>query len=224
MLLVLPRVLDALQLDEARQLLAQGRWTGGRHTAGSQSAQVKDNEQLDPRDPVTLQLQQRVLGALDKHLLFFSAALPKKIWPPAFNRYAGGQTYGDHVDQGIRTHAQMRLRADLSCTLFLSEPHEYEGGELVTQLPGGERRVKLAAGDAVLYLGHTVHRVEPVTAGARLASFFWIESLVRSPEQRELLFQMDRALTALRSRDGESAEAVALMGSYHHLLRMWADT
>jgi PKHD-type hydroxylase len=168
-------------------------------------------------------LQQLVLAALERHLLFFSAALPKKIWPPAFNRYAGGQAYGDHVDQGIRTNAAMRLRSDLSCTLFLSEPEDYEGGELVTQLPGGERRVKGRAGDAVLYLGHTVHRVEPVTRGARFAAFFWVESLVRSPEQRELLFNMDRALTALRSRDGESAEAVALMGSYHHLLRMWAD-
>lgn len=224
MLLTLPGVLDADQLRTAREHLAQGAWTGGVHTAGRQSAQVKDNAQLDARDPHTLALQQLVLQALERHPLFFSAALPKKIWPPAFNRYAGGQTYGDHVDQGIRTREGQRLRADLSCTLFLNDAEDYEGGELVTELGGQRFRVKGRAGDAVLYLGHTVHRVEPVTRGERLASFFWIESLVRSPEQRELLLNMDRALTALRERDGESPEAVALMGTYHHLLRMWADS
>lgn len=224
MLITLPDVLSREQLAAARELLAAGSWTGGAHTAGRQSAQVKDNAQLEALHPVTQQLQQLVLGALERHLLFFSAALPKKIWPPAFNRYAGGQAYGDHVDQGIRTRPGLRLRADLSCTLFLSEPEDYEGGELVTELGGQRFRLKGRAGDAVLYLGHTVHRVEPVTRGERLASFFWVESLVRSAEQRELLLNMDRALTALRERDGESAEAVALMGSYHHLLRMWAET
>lgn len=223
MLLTLPGVLNAAELASARQHLAQGAWTGGAHTAGRQSAQVKDNAQLAPHDAHTQALQQMVLQALERHLLFFSAALPKKIWPPAFNRYAGGQAYGNHVDQGIRTSATQRLRSDLSCTLFLNEPNDYTGGELVTEMGGQTQRVKLAAGDAVLYLGHTVHRVEPVTRGERLASFFWVESLVRAPEQRELLLNMDRALTALRQRDGESPEAVALMGSYHHLLRMWAD-
>ena len=224
MLITLPRVLAPEELQQARQWLAAGAWTGGQHTAGRQSAQVKDNAQLDPAHPLTQRLQQLVLAALERHLLFFSAALPKKIWPPAFNRYAGGQTYGDHVDQGIRSREGLRLRSDLSCTLFFSEPEDYEGGELVTELGGQTFRVKGRAGDAVLYLGHTVHRVEPVTRGERLASFFWVESLVRAPEQRELLFNLDRALTALRERDGESAEAVALMGTYHHLLRMWADT
>lgn len=224
MLLTLTAVLSADQLTQARTLLAQGAWSGGVHTAGRQSAQVKNNQQLDAQHAVTQQLQQLVLGALERHLLFFSAALPKKIWPPAFNRYAGGQTYGDHVDQGIRTRPGLRLRSDLSCTLFLNEPEDYEGGELVTEIGNQGFRVKGRAGDAVLYLGHTVHRVEPVTQGERLASFFWIESLVRSPEQRELLLNMDRALTALRERDGESAEAVALMGTYHHLLRLWSDT
>ena len=222
MLLPLPDVLSPAELAQAQQWLQQGRWTGGRHTAGQQSAQVKDNEQLDAQHPLTQQLQQLLLAALERHLTFFSAALPKKIWPPAFNRYAGGQTYGDHVDQGIRTRPGLRLRADLSCTVFLSEG--YRGGELVIQTPEGERRFRGPAGSALLYPAHTVHRVEPVTEGARLASFFWVESLVRSPEQRELLWNMDRALTALRSRDGESAEAVALMGSYHHLLRMWSDS
>jgi PKHD-type hydroxylase len=221
MQLVLPGVLDTAQLQQAQALLAQGHWLAGTHTAGQQSAQVKNNQQLDAADPSTQQLQQWMLAALQRHVLFFSSALPKKIWPPAFNRYAGGQAYGDHVDQGIRTRDGLRLRADLSCTLFLNEPEAYEGGELVI---AGAPGIKLKAGDALLYGGHTVHRVEPVTRGARLACFFWVESLVRSHEQRELLFNMDRALTALRERDGESAEAVALMGSYHHLLRLWADS
>lgn len=222
MLIRLPAVLSAAEVAEVQALLARGRWSGGAHTAGRQSAQVKDNEQLDPADALTQQLQQQVLAAFERHLLFFTAALPKKIWPPAFNRYAGGQTYGDHVDQGLRTRPGLRLRADMSCTLFLNEG--YEGGELVIQTPDGERRFKGEAGSALLYPAHTVHRVEPVTAGQRLASFFWVESLVRSSEQRELLFNMDRALTALRSRDGESPEAVALVGSYHHLLRLWSDS
>ncbi|MFN7692516.1 MAG: Fe2+-dependent dioxygenase [Burkholderiales bacterium] len=221
MQLVLPAVLDAQALAQAQALLQQGHWTDGSHTAGRQSAEVKNNAQLDATNPLTEQLQHLVLSALQQHLLFFSAALPKKIWPPAFNRYAGGQTYGDHVDQGIRTREGLRLRADLSCTLFLTDPEDYDGGELVIAKGAG---VKLKAGDALLYAGHTVHRVEPVRRGARLASFFWIESLVRSSEHRELLFNMDSALTALRERDGESAEAVALMGTYHHLLRLWADT
>jgi PKHD-type hydroxylase len=224
MLLTLPDVLNDDERRQAQALLREGAWTGGAHTAGRQSAQVKDNEQLSAAHPVTARLQALVLQALERHPLFFSAALPKKVWPPAFNRYRGGQTYGNHVDQGIRTRENLRLRADLSCTLFLNDPEAYEGGELVTELGGQVHRVKGRAGDAVLYLGHTVHRVEPVTRGERLASFFWVESLVRSPEQRELLFNLDRALTALRERDGESPEAVALMGTYHHLLRMWADT
>ena len=224
MLLRLPAVLGPEALAQARGLLEQGDWTGGQHTAGRQSAKVKDNQQLQATHAITQQLQQLVLAALEQHPLFFSAALPKKIWPPAFNRYAGGQAYGDHVDQGIRTSSQQRLRADLSCTLFLNDPDQYEGGELVITASGTPQRIKLQAGDAILYSGHTVHRVEPVTRGERLASFFWIESLVRAPDQRELLLNMDRALTALRQRDGESAEAVALMGTYHHLLRMWADS
>jgi PKHD-type hydroxylase len=224
MLMILPQVMDGPALAQAQAWLSEGVWSGGAHTAGRQSAQVKHNEQLDPSDARTQALQQAVLRALERHALFFSAALPKKIWPPAFNRYAQGQTYGDHVDQGLRTREGQRLRADLSCTVFLNDADDYEGGELVTEIGGQRHRVKGRAGDAVLYLGHTVHRVEPVTRGVRWASFFWIESLVRSSEQRELLFNLDRALTRLRERDGETAEAVALMGTYHHLLRMWADS
>jgi len=233
----IPQVLTTEELAQARALLADAPWADGRHTAGPQAAAVKHNQQLPPGSAAAQALQALVLGALDRHPLFFSAALPKRVLPPMFNRYGGeanpGGHYGDHVDQAIRhvasgAHAGQRLRTDLSCTLFLTEPSEYDGGELVinhTHLGNLDSpRLKLPAGDAVLYPGSRVHRVEPVSRGARLASFFWIESLVRSDEQRRLLFDMDAALMCLRSRDGESAEAVSLTGTYHNLLRLWADT
>lgn len=237
MLLHIPQVLNADELAQARTLLADAPWADGRGTAGAQAATVKHNQQLPVGSAAAVALQALVLGALDRHPLFFTAALPKRVLPPMFNRYGGeanpGGHYGDHVDQAIRqiptgAHAGQRLRTDLSCTLFLAEPADYDGGELVitdTHLGGlGNPRIKLPAGDAVLYPGTHVHRVEPVTRGQRLASFFWIESLVRSDEQRRLLFDMDLALMKLRSRDGESAEAVSLTGTYHNLLRLWADT
>ncbi len=233
----IPQVLTADELAQARTLLADAPWAAGRLTAGPQAASVKHNQQLPVGCAAALALQALVLGALDRHPLFFSAALPKRLLPPMFNRYGGeanpGGHYGDHVDQAIRhvptgAHAGQRVRTDLSCTLFLAEPADYDGGELVitdTNLGGlGSPRIKLPAGDAVLYPGSTVHRVEPVTRGQRLASFFWIESLVRSGEHRRLLFDLDSALMKLRSRDGESAEAVSLTGTYHNLLRLWADT
>jgi PKHD-type hydroxylase len=237
MLLHIPQVLNADELAQARALLADAPWTDGRSTAGPQAATVKHNQQLPLDSAATLALQALVLGALDRHPLFFSAALPKRLLPPMFNRY-GGETnplghYGDHVDQAIRhiatgAQAGQRVRTDLSCTLFLADPADYDGGELVIHNTAtgslGSPRVKLPAGDAVLYPGTSVHRVEPVTRGQRLASFFWIESLVRSDEQRRLLFDMDLALMALRQRDGESTEAVSLTGTYHNLLRLWADT
>ena len=167
-----------------------------------------------------------MLQALDRHALFFSAALPKRLLPPQFNRYGGeANHYGDHVDQAMRHGAGgQRVRTDLSCTLFLTAPEAYAGGELVVHAGAGTQAIKLPAGDAVLYPGTSVHRVEPVTRGTRLASVFWIESLVRSNDQRAMLFGMDQALMQLRQRDGESTEAIALTGCYHNLLRMWADT
>lgn len=231
MLLHLPQVLDADTLAQARTLLADAAWVDGRSTAGPQAASVKHNQQLAVNSPVAAQLQAQlqalVLAGLDRHALFFSAALPKRVLPPMFNRYAGDSNhYGNHVDQAIRhvPGTALRVRTDLSCTLFLADPASYDGGELVITDTFGSPRIKLAAGDAVLYPGTSVHRVEPVTRGERLASFFWIESLVRSDEQRRLLFDMDQALMRLRTRDGESAEAVALTGTYHNLLRLWADT
>ena len=231
MLLHIPQVLTAAEVAQARALLAGAHWADGRLTAGPQAAAVKHNQQLPADSAALAPLRSLVLAALDRHALFFSAALPKRLLPPLFNRYAGSSNhYGSHVDQAIRqAGAGQRLRSDLSCTLFLSPPEAYAGGELVIEpAPGqggiGAQRIKLAAGDAVLYPGSSVHRVEPVTQGERLACVFWIESLVRSVEQRALLFNIDLALMQLRQRHGEDEATLSLTGSYHNLLRLWADT
>lgn len=227
MLLKIPQILDAAGLARARGLLATVPWDHGRTTAGRQAAQVKNNEQLQPGSEQHRELQALVLQALEKHPLFFSATLPKRVLPPLFNRYAGAaNTYGNHVDQAVRylPGGVQRVRTDISCTLFLSDPADYDGGDLVIEHSYGEQRVKLAAGDLVVYPGTSVHRVEPVTRGARLASFFWIESMVRGDEQRRLLYEMDMSLMKLRQAMGETAELVQLTGTYHNLLRMWADT
>lgn len=227
MLLTIEQVLTPAQVREARHLLAQAPWQDGRVTAGSQAAQIKNNEQLAPGSDQLRALQALVLQALEKNPLFFSAALPKRVLPPLFNRYGGAHNaYGNHIDQAVRYMAGtgLRIRTDISCTLFLADPSEYEGGELVIQDTYGEQRIKLAAGDLVLYPGTSVHRVEPVTSGQRLASFFWIESMVRGNEQRRLLYDMDMSLVSLRTKYGESDATVQLTGTYHNLLRMWADT
>jgi len=227
MLLKIAQVLPPEALREARRLLAQAPWQDGRATAGTQAREVKNNEQLTPGSEPLHALQALVLQALERHALFFSAALPKRVLPPLFNRYGGlRNTYGSHVDQAVRyvPGSSQRVRTDISCTLFLSEPDEYEGGELVVQDTFGDQRVKLAAGDLVLYPGTSVHRVEAVTAGERLASFFWIESMVRADDQRRLLYEMDISLMRLRELHGESDATVQLTGTYHNLLRMWADT
>lgn len=227
MLLKIAALLSPADLKQARDLLDQADWQDGRLTAGAQAAQVKNNLQLPVGSESARTLQALLLKALEGHATFFSAALPKRLLPPMFNRYAGeANTYGKHIDQAIRyvPGTGQRVRTDISCTVFLSEPEEYEGGELVIADTYGEQRVKLAAGDAVLYPGTSVHRVEPVTRGARMASFFWIESMVRSDEQRRLLFEMDQALMQLRGEHGDGDAAVQLTGTYHNLLRMWADT
>lgn len=228
MLLHVRQVLTAEELREARAILAQAPWADGRVTAGVQSAQAKNNEQLPQDGDAARALQQIVLRGLNRHAIFFSAALPRRVFPPLFNRYAGSSNaFGNHVDNAVRYlpggNAE-RVRTDISCTLFLAEPHEYDGGELVVEDTFGEQRVKLPAGDMVLYPGTSVHRVEPVTRGARVASFFWLESMVRSDEQRRLLFDMDSHLMRLRAAVGEADPAViGLTGTYHNLLRMWAD-
>jgi PKHD-type hydroxylase len=229
MLLHIRQVLNGDDLAQARALLQHAPWADGRVTAGAQSAQAKNNQQLPQDCAEARALQQIVLGGLNRHLGFFSAALPKRVFPPLFNRYGGAaNAFGNHVDNAIRyvpgTQGE-RVRTDISCTLFLADPAEYEGGELVVQDTFGSPRVKLPAGDMVLYPGTSVHRVEPVTRGHRVASFFWIESMVRSDEQRRLLHDMDQHLMDLRGRVGEADPAVVgLTGTYHNLLRQWADT
>jgi len=228
MLLHVPRVLTADELAALRKTLAGVPWGDGRATSGAQSAQAKNNEQVAQGRPELPGLQQTVLAALGRHPLFFSAALPRRILPPMFNRYAGAaNAFGNHIDGAIRYipgTAGERVRTDISCTLFLAGPDEYDGGELVIEDTYGAQRVKLPAGDLVLYPGTSVHRVEPVTRGARLASFFWVESMVRSDEQRRLLHDMDTHLMQLRETVGETSPAViGLTGTYHNLLRLWAD-
>jgi len=186
---------------------------------------VKDNAQVPEGHPVARKLGDMILDELDKNQLFISAALPLKVVPPLFNRYAGGQNYGGHVDGAIRPvfGTPHRVRTDLSATLFLSEPSEYDGGELVVQDLAGETRVKFAAGDMVLYPGTSVHRVEPVTRGVRIASFFWIQSMVREDAQRSVLFDLDMAIMRLTRDHPQDPALVGLVGVYHNLLRMWAE-
>lgn len=228
MLLHIRQVLTRDELRAARELLERASWADGRVTAGLQSAQAKNNEQLDQDGDAAQALRPIVLQALNRNLDFFSAALPKRVFPPLFNRYGGSaNAFGNHVDNAVRFlpgTVGERVRTDLSCTLFLAEPDEYDGGELVIEDTFGPQRVKLPAGDMVLYPGTSVHRVDPVTRGHRVASFFWVESMVRSDEQRRLLYDMDRHLMHLRGTIGETDPGViGLTGTYHNLLRAWAD-
>lgn len=227
MLLTLPDLLSPEDLHSARQLLRNAPWDDGRQSAGTQARQAKNNEQL-PRDcEASRRIAQLVLAALGRSALFLTAALPRRIFPPRVNRYRGASNhYASHVDGAVRQTSDGRgqLRTDISCTVFLSAPEDYDGGELCIADTFGQQRVKLPAGHALIYPASSVHEVLPVTRGQRLACFFWVESLVRSNEQRRLLYDMDMALLRLRQQHGESPETVALTGSYHNLLRMWADT
>lgn len=226
MLVHLKGVLTAAELRRAGELLRAAPWTDGRGTAGAQAATVKNNEQVAGDSAAAQALREIVLRALEKNVQFFSAALPRQVFPPMFNRYAGAtNAYGNHVDAAVRYAPTGRVRTDISCTLFLADPSAYDGGELVVEDTFGEQRIKLPAGDLVLYPGTRVHRVEPVTRGARLAAFFWIESMVRSDERRRLLYDMDRHLARLRDTVGDTDPAiVGLTGTYHNLLRQWATT
>ena len=227
MLLNIPEVITQDEVRHARELLKTAPWTDGRASAGVQARQVKNNEQLPHDCDAAKQIRAMVLRGLDRHSIFFSAALPKRVFTPRINRYGGeANTYGNHVDNAIRfaPDTGLRVRTDISCTVFLADPDEYDGGELVVQDTFGEQRVKLRAGDMVLYPGTSVHKVEPVTRGYRLACFFWIESMVRSDEQRRLLYELDMHLLQLRKEHGEGPSTTALTGTYHNLLRMWADT
>jgi len=227
MLLHVRAVLTPEEVAKANAILAGAPWEDGRLTAGTQSAQAKNNEQLREDCDETRAVQQLLLRGLERHQTFFSAALPKQISPPLFNRYGGAaNAFGNHVDSAVRylRNGAGRVRTDVSCTLFLSDPADYDGGELVIEDTYGEHRVKLGAGDLVLYPGTSVHRVEPVTRGARIASYFWIQSMVRSDEQRRLLYDMDNHLRHLRGKFGETDPGViGLTSTYHNLLRMWLD-
>lgn len=239
MLLRIPQVLTPDELAQVRQLIISADWTDGRITAGSQSGTVKNNLQLAEELPAAQQARHIVSVALARNPMFVTGALPKAVYPPLFNRYGGTANYfGNHIDNAVRTHAATarHIRTDISNTLFLTDPASYDGGELVIQDNFGEQRIKLNAGDLVMYPGTSVHRVEPVIRGERLACFFWIESMVRLDAQRHLLYEMDMAITALRQKDfdnqpghanfknlPESPEVIRLTGCYHNLLRMWAE-
>jgi len=227
MLLQIPDVLTADELGQIRAAFAEASWRDGRRTAGSQAVHAKQNEQLAPDSTPAQLARQVILQALDRHPLFFSATLPARIFPPQFNRYGGESNfYGDHVDGAVMhsVTSGQRVRSDVSCTVFLADPDEYDGGELVINDTYGHKAVKLPAGHAVIYPSTSVHRVEHVTRGHRIASFFWIQSMVRSDEQRRLLFDLDMNLVRLREAHGESTAVVGLTGTYHNLLRMWAET
>jgi len=225
MLLHVPKVLTAEQVAECRRQLDAADWIDGRVTAGHQSAKAKDNAQLPEDSPVARQLGQMILSALERSPLFLAGALPLKIFPPLFNRYTGGQSFGNHVDNAVRQvrNTPHRVRTDISATLFLAAPSEYDGGELMIDDTYGSHSVKLPAGDLVLYPATSLHRVQPVTRGARIASFFWIQSMVRDDGERTLLFDLDLAIQRLGADTPEHPSVIQLTGVYHNLLRRWAD-
>ncbi len=225
MLLHIPHVLSRDAVAECRRLLESAAWVDGKVTAGSQSEQRKHNLQLAEDSDIARTLRDTVLDALGRNPVFFSAALPRRIYPPLFNCYSGTHnTFGNHVDNAVRTHraTQTHLRTDLSFTLFFTDPDEYTGGELVIEDTFGSQRIKLPAGDLVLYPSSSVHRVEPVTGGARIACFSWLESMVRETERRRLLYDLDQQICRLRESHGDDDTSVGLTSCYHNLVRMWA--
>ena len=226
MLLTIADLLSPNEVARAQALLKDAAWEEGALTAGAQAASVKRNQQLPQHSDAAVQIRNTVLQALNARATFFSATLPKRIYPPRCNRYAGDSNhFGDHIDGAIRMlDHDKRVRTDISCTVFLSDPNTYDGGELCIADTYGSQNIKLPAGSMVIYPGTSLHQVKPVTRGERLACFFWIESLVRSDEQRRLLYELDMSILSLRAQHGEIPEAVTQTGVYHNLLRMWADT
>lgn len=225
MLLHIPEVLSAEQVAHCRRVLEKAEWVDGRVTAGHQSARAKDNTQVPEGHPAARELGDLILAALERNPLFMAAALPSKVFPPLFNRYEGGQSFGNHVDNAVRqvTGTPHRVRTDLSVTLFLAAPEEYDGGELLVEDTYGVHEVKLPAGDLILYPASSLHRVNPVTRGARLASFFWVQSMVRDDGERALLFDLDTSIQRLAHEDPDHPSAAPLTSVYHNLLRRWAD-
>ena len=225
MILQIPDVLTEQELVSARSLLEQAEWVDGRATAGYQSSRVKNNLQIPEDHPAARQLGTTILNALDRNPLFMAAALPATVFPPLFNCYREGQAFGTHVDNAIRFHrgSGQRIRTDLSATLFFSSPDEYDGGELIVEDTYGTHNVKLPAGHMILYPSTSLHHVTPVTRGARVCSFFWIQSMIRSDEERSLLFDLDMAVQRLNEEAPNHPAGVQLTGVYHNLLRRWAE-
>lgn len=229
MLLTIPDVLNAEQVKQARQILDQAEWVDGKVTAGHQSSKAKDNMQLPENHPAARQLGDMILGALGKNALFLAAGLPLRVFPPLFNRYSGGQSFGTHVDNAIRqvTGTPHRIRTDLSATLFFAGPEEYDGGELCVEDTYGVHSVKLPPGHMVLYPATSLHHVKPVTRGSRVCSFFWIQSMIREDSRRSLLFDLDLSIQRLNrelpNQPAATQTAVQLTGVYHNLLRQWAE-
>ena len=225
MLLQIPDVLTQEQALECRQKIEKAEWIDGKVTAGHQSARAKNNLQLPERHPLTQKLGEIILNSLEKSPLFMSAALPLRVFPPLFNRYEGGHSFGNHIDNAIRQIAGTahRIRTDLSATLFLTNPEDYEGGELVIEDTYGVHKIKLPAGHLILYPATSLHNVRPVTMGARISSFFWIQSMVRDDGKRSILFDMDLAIQGLNESAPEHPSVIQLTGVYHNLLRRWAE-
>ncbi|ABS62000.1 2OG-Fe(II) oxygenase [Parvibaculum lavamentivorans DS-1] len=226
MMLEIPDVLTSAQLRQCREALEKAAWQDGRQTAGHMAAQAKNNQQLAQDDPLSVELGEFLLDRLGKTDRFIAAALPLKVLPPRFNRYSGGGNYGNHVDAAIFSvpGTPHRIRSDISATLFFSEPDEYEGGELIVEDTYGSHAIKLPAGHMVLYPGTSLHRVAPVTKGVRLASFFWVQSLVREDSQRAMLWELDGAIQRVTLDTPESPALPQLMALYHNLLRRWSNT
>lgn len=227
MLVCVPDVLSRDDVADFRRVMDAAVWEDGRSTAGAQSALVKSNEQLPPNGEVARRLGQRVVAALTANPLFISAAIPLHIFPPLFNRYGAGHHFGVHVDNAVRGDhlTGMRIRTDLSVTLFLSEPEHYDGGELIVEDFYGSHEVKLPAGHLVLYPASSLHMVTPVTRGVRVASFFWLQSMIRDAHARSLIFDLDTTIQSLAERLGRNdSETVKLTGIYHNLIRTWAET
>ncbi|MDH4872991.1 Fe2+-dependent dioxygenase [Pseudomonas sp. BN515] len=225
MLLHIPGIFTTEEATRIREALEQAEWGDGKVTAGYQSAKTKNNQQLAESDPLAREISTAMLQRLWNNPLFISAVLPNKVYPPLFNRYSGGGAFGYHIDNAVRAikGSPEQVRTDVSATLFFSEPESYDGGDLVIQDTYGEHRVKLAAGDLVVYPASSLHQVEPVTRGARLASFFWIQSMIREDSQRALLFDMDQAIQSLARDVPDHPALVRLTGNYHNLLRRWAE-
>lgn len=222
----IPNVLNAAQVKEFRQQMNQADWTDGKKTAGTLSAAVKKNQQLPEDSPITHALSEQVINAVWNNPLFVSAALPHLMIPPLFNRYEANESFGFHVDNAIRLirGSNQHIRTDISCTLFLSEPEEYDGGELEIEDTYGFHHIKLPAGDLILYPSTSLHQVTPVTSGCRMASFFWVQSMVRDDSQRHMLFNLDESIQSLRAQHGDQyPEAIKLTSLYHNLIRMWAE-